>query len=563
MANGFGLGLANFMQNYQQGIDHNREVARQAKSDAWAQEAHDQLLATTARQNKAAAQDDALQSSLTKVNAPVISTRAQEGPQYQDEQGVTTPLPDLTSERAPTQDEQFDRAASAYSTRGDPGNAAKFTDAARAERMRRSSEAFNQVYSGSQGKDLKGLIDQSVQVFNADPGVANLENVRYDDKGGVTFDVFNKQTQKRISKTFADPRQLLNDLHSYYAPESWAAMEKARQASEMKVSEERSKQHVLRPGDVLGSQASGITKNDDLKPGFTWEADANGNRYQKPIGKTGVGGIGTDTYKLSNDAWELANKGETKLGPEMLLPGARLTQELVTNGKGKVPPALAAEVAHTVLADPKKVEPSIDNRTGRISGVFQHPTRGEFVIDADTASATNPGKFTPEQLTAMTSTYLSKLPATDRAGLVAAAFDVKARNTMVADINTTLEQAAKEQLAKTPGQERAVQAWLEKAKSENQAALKEKLALVSKYSTPPPATKDGKQPPTSLGGKGGIFPAGYTFLSAPRLNYLETQQASGALALTAKESAELKQLQAAKAAKAQRRTGWFGEDLGD
>ena len=54
-----------------------------------------------------------------------------------------------------------------------------------------------------------------------------------------------------------------------------------------KIAEERAKQHVLRPGDKIGSMDSGVTSNDDLKPGMTWAVDANGNRYQQPVGKSG------------------------------------------------------------------------------------------------------------------------------------------------------------------------------------------------------------------------------------------------------------------------------------
>lgn len=256
----------------------------------------------------------------------------------------------------------------------------------------------------------------------------------------------------------------------------------------------------LNAGQIAYNKRTGkeVLSNDN-----GYGVDENGNTIKISNGR-GVGaGKGVNQTKLIDDAWEWANKGDTKLAPEQLMPGRRLTEELMVNNN--LPPALAAEVAYAVTKDPKLVQPSIDQRTGDIVGVYKHPTRGEIKIDSNIASAKNPGQFKPEDMKAMANKFVSDLPAADRAGLQGAAFDPAKLKVMFDEIYGSIDKAAADRRKANPAITAAQsQDWSMKTKLATQQSLQKKLELINLYGNRPPkddkkATKKAVLPPESKG----------------------------------------------------------------
>ncbi len=155
----------------------------------------------------------------------------------------------------------------------------------------------NEAYS-------KGGVQSLLDMYNQHYNDGVQASFTPDPKGGAGGVISYVKDGKPFGAPtpITSPDQALDGVYSRLYPDKVQA---SRIATAQKVAEEKSKSHVMRPGDVIGSESSGVTKNDDLKPGYTWEVDTAGNRYQK---FTGGNSASNATSKEWHDAGVAAER---------------------------------------------------------------------------------------------------------------------------------------------------------------------------------------------------------------------------------------------------------------
>lgn len=211
---------------------------------------------------------------------------------------------------------------------------------------------------------------------DASPIGIDLENLAVDkETGAITVPMYNRLTGYKTTQTFADKRQLQDALQWHFDPEGKSAMEARELDAAAKLKFERSKPYELRPGGMRVDPVTGKTVRNDT--GYI-NVGTDENPQMVPVGRAGAGAAGAgkggkpqDPLKSADDAWEFSStKGETKLQPNQLATGLRMTRSMAADG---VDPALAAEVALEVSTDPTKARLELNTETGTVDLVYRNP----------------------------------------------------------------------------------------------------------------------------------------------------------------------------------------------
>ncbi len=257
MGLGFKGGFAAFMDGYNKQEAVNLQRDRQAKDDEWTQK------------QRARQEDEQQQSKKLKDDmAAAVKDVETEVPNFVMQSDDAGNVPAVKEKRAQTAEEKLRNISKVYSGVGNVEKAIELEGAANKLTMQDYATKFNQLRSGASALPIKDQLDKAVQIFNDAPNAGTISNVRYDDKGAVTFDALNKVTGQKITKTFSDPKQLLDDFHSYYSQGSWQQESEARR----KEAADRSKLQAFAPGSMV--------------------TDRDGNIKFMVPGRTSVGGVG-------------------------------------------------------------------------------------------------------------------------------------------------------------------------------------------------------------------------------------------------------------------------------
>ncbi len=267
--------------------------------------------------------------------------------------------------------------------------------------------------------------------------------------------------------------------------------------------EQQARVKIVKPGEAGIDTATGKVLFERDPVGMINVGTEEAPQWVRPgrgIG-TGTGKTQPDPGKAAGEAWEfVAKNADTKMEAGALAKGARLTKQLVAESHGRIPPELAAEVALAVTADPNKVTPSIDPRTGKIDGVFKHPEQGDFVISRGIATANSPGNLKPEQMRTLTQMLIEGQDPQIRDRMIAAAFDPAAKKGLLTDMFAEYDKAVDVEAASKPDQAAAIVRAADAVKKASTAALNEKLNLIAKYSKAPKTDT-----PSVIRPAGGIF----------------------------------------------------------
>lgn len=414
---GFKGGFAAFTEGYQRAQERERLIARQEKQDAWETENQERKREEWGRTAKQQAKDDALNAALEKAGGPVEEEVPQAGPVMPDVQGVAAPLAPIKVQRPARPEERYERAAEAYGQYGDVANYAKLKGASEAELMQRSAQAFGQLYNGAGGSSSnKDLIGKAVSIFNSDPGLGQIENVRYGADGSVSFEAVNKRTGQRMPKSFQDPRQLLDDLHGYYSPKSFEAM-RAQQ------SKDANETVVLGAGGRLVKKATGSLVADNPKDGYV-SRDADGNETWVST-KTGGAKAGKAPVNAIDVAFEDMTKGaETKfLSNDDYIAARELAKRIHNDNGGKVPVDTAIKTALAVRANPELEVPEVDVNTGMIHMVVKDARNNDVITRPAYAEGKNIKDIKPETVKALVAGMEKKLGAAEFEAIRDVAFD--------------------------------------------------------------------------------------------------------------------------------------------
>lgn len=230
--------------------------------------------------------------------------------------------------------------------------------------------------SGLKGSsaDLKRIVEEIGAGVDADESPLGIDykNVRPNGDGSVTVKAFNKRNGFSDDITINSIDDLKEKMTWHYAPDYARAQAEKRQAAADKANEPK----VVGPGAALVVGGKAVYQNPTDRTIIG--EDANGNPiYGKPTGansgasSSGKGVKVDDPMGGADDAWEfVSTKGEVKLQPEELAAGRRMTRSIASSG---VDPATAAEVAITVMRDPKKGRLEINGETGTIDMIFRDP----------------------------------------------------------------------------------------------------------------------------------------------------------------------------------------------
>lgn len=250
MALGFKGGFAAFMDGYNKAEERNYTRDRQAKEDAWVQSQRDVKLKEQER-------DETLRADIVAASKDKVTSVEQQGPLMQQD-GVDMPLPNIEQSRPQTEEEIRRSAAAAYRKNGKLTEAFANEDSAKKLGMEDYAIKFGQFRSSAQNLPIKDQVAQAIRIFNDSPNAGTIGEPRYDANGAVTFDAYNKVTGQKVTKTFADPKRLMDDLHAYYSQASWAKDQADLHEQEKKLATENSKLHNAAPGTTVYNGAGKI-----------------------------------------------------------------------------------------------------------------------------------------------------------------------------------------------------------------------------------------------------------------------------------------------------------------
>jgi hypothetical protein len=509
-----GLRAANsFMQGQDEATARNR--AEEDRTYQQGQRAYQagQQARTVAEQQRA----DTLRSDLSNIKSETSTDlRDPNAPQVDDDGNPSAAaLPAVKVDKL-LPDQQLRQAAAAYSKAGDFANAIKHHQEADKIGWERSTKLFQEVNAAAAAPSVSALdvANQIAKIFSNDPFSGKVTNVRDAGNGGVTIDASNRETGAVSSKTFANKAELLESMHSYYSPASYAALQAKRQEALIKrndkIAEEQAKGHVLSSG---GQFVPGV--GDPRKPvindtGYINIGTAEAPNWVKPNSK---GGKTDSPMKEVIEATKtILTDSSTKLEPAQTARVQTVAQQIFTEGRvdpatGRrvaIPAALAAQVALDVTLDPSKEEPSVDPKTGKTLTVYNHPQQGQFVI-----SHAPPKDLKPEQMKLQVQKMLDWTgqqgptgPAL-RSEMERAAFDPKVRASMFDKMDAEYDTQVQAQIASNPQQAPQLLAGAALVKQARRDSVTAKLGLIKQYSKAPALERQK----TDLTQNGGIAAA--------------------------------------------------------
>lgn len=405
----------------------------------------------------------------------------------------------VVKEKIP-QDVQLRQAAAAFKKAGDWGNALKHQQEADKIGWDRSAKMFQDLQAQAADPALTAidLAKAAAQIYSRDPFAGKVTNVRDDGKGGVIIDAQNRETGQTATKAFANKEALLQSLHAYYSPATYAALQAKRQEALIKAAEKAAEPIKVSPGQQVLLNGKVIhTAPPPVGSEYVGD-DANGQPiYRKlPSGAGGARGAGKteDPLKALNEAWELAaTKGADKLTPQQLGMGKRIADQIFTENAGKVPAAVAVEAAIEIALDPTRQEPSIDLATGKIKSVYNHPQTGEFVI-----SHLPPRDLKPEQMTLAVQKLIAAMPAEDAKKFSGAIKSEDASTRLVNEVQAAIDEQVEKDAAANPKMADQIRAQAQATRRATADSLTRKLQLGRQFG-PKPA-KAGSSVADAVGG---------------------------------------------------------------
>lgn len=240
MGIGFKGGFTAFMDGWNKAEDKNRAQKRQDEEDSWMKRERDRKVADQEREDK-------LRDELVEAAKDKQTTSPAHGPMLQ-ENGVDIPIPDIVQSRPQTEEELMRSTEQVYRKAGKVPEAIKYGSAAKQLAMEDYATKFGQWRAAAGELPIKDQVTQAAQIFNDSPNAGTIGNIRFDAKtGAVTFDAYNKVTGQKVTKTFADPTKLVDDLHAYYSQGSWNKEQEQRAAA----AKEAAKPQKLSPGEAV------------------------------------------------------------------------------------------------------------------------------------------------------------------------------------------------------------------------------------------------------------------------------------------------------------------------
>lgn len=362
-----------------------------------------------------------------------------------------------------------------------------------AQRLDRDAavEAFRRVQSGAGSMSLGQLASSVADIFNRDDTPGGVRNIQEQPDGSVSVEVFGEGF-KPFPMKFSSKEALLRQATALYDPEAYASIRKQEADLEAKLAAERAKTTTVGPGAAVIRDGKVVYQNTAGLVPTAYDAEGQPISWARAGGGGAAGGARgkpVDPLAGVRDRFEFAaTKGETKLTPDQLASGSRIAEQVFTEGRGRIPESVAADIALRVATNPSLVQPSVDPRTGEVTGLFSDPSLGEVVIDrnlpASVLETIPAGSNEKLGQTAARRIIESAGRPEVAAQLRAAAHDPAARRALIE--STTQEITAQAQEMVRRGRNAAsVQQWRDATVRDTLDALNRKLGIVSAYTKPP------------------------------------------------------------------------------
>lgn len=475
-------GMAAAVNGFFRGRDEETQRQRTATDDKWRQQ--QRAVATMQQQHELAQQARADQ--LRTVLANVQTTRTVPGTAQDDGAGNIVNAQSQTRTVAVPKDQQLRQAAEAFKKFGDIARYLEASGQADAIMMTRSAQRASQLEAAAAGKTTMQIAEQARQIFDDDPYPQRIRSIKDDGAGGVIAEMEDTSTGQVMTQAFKTPAEIIMGFKSIYNPKAYDALQLARQQAAIKAQEEAGKPFTLKPGEKqfvrnAAGQMVEVAHNDPV--GMINVGTEENPQWIKPGAGAPRAGAGkaTDPVKAAQDAFEfIAKNGDAKLTPPQLAEGARLTQQIVRESEGKVPPELAAEVALQVSMDPAKAKPSIDALTGKIVTAYRHPSHGELLISRLPPDQVSEADMKRAMELMMVAQDQKVLPE-----MIRAASDQEARTRLEASVLGALEASYERRIAVEPQRADALRNEQAQAKLATRESLDRKLILIAKYGKPP------------------------------------------------------------------------------
>jgi hypothetical protein len=251
MGIGFKGGFTAFMDGWNKAEDRNRSQKRQDEEDAWMKRERDRKIADQEREDKL--RDDlseATKDKTEKIDNFVMAP-------------VDGAVPPVEMTRPQTEEELLRSTERVYRKAGKVPEAIKYGSAAKQLGMEDYATKFGQWRAVAGELPVQEQVKQAIQIFNDSPNAGTIGEPVFDAKtGAVTFDAYNKVTGQKLTKTFADPKKLVDDLHSYYSQGSWNKEQEQRAAA----AKEAAKPFNLGPGEQRFSGTEVVATNTNESP---------------------------------------------------------------------------------------------------------------------------------------------------------------------------------------------------------------------------------------------------------------------------------------------------------
>lgn len=454
--------------------------------------------------------------TVTPVRVPGQDSVEASGDKQIEIPGTTPIAPTMkTVKRDRQQDAIWRDYAKAYQAQGDIAKAAEFNEKADKYAFQRTGRQVNEVLTG--GGDLFTKAQRAADLFDKDPFGGGVKGAPIkNEDGSVTLNLYNKENPGKVfPKTFKNERELAESLQSHYSPETYAKIVDARIKAQENAMDPSKR--FLRVGNSVYDTATQTFQSGPVPPGFVYDGEGADGQPRYVRGGTGGGsgagaGSGSGSGKgkgVPADATSAAlshfdsvvQHSEDKLPIDQASQARDYVSRLATTNPN-MPPAMVSRVAIAAAKDPNKLVPAINPDTGLIDTVFDDGQNGKITFNTGVGSAAKPGSIKPEQLQQMTTTLLASKSPQEKAELVAAANDPKARGAIE---DRMRQQAAAVIAQKTQGlneqQAAVVTQQINDALETKLGYLGNNLDMIAKYGERPPAKKtEGGSKITQPGG---------------------------------------------------------------
>jgi hypothetical protein len=364
------------------------------------------------------------------------------------------PTQNQTVKRAETrnrnQDEVFRDMAENRRKAGDIKGYFEYEDKANKLVFTRNINLFSQVAADAGNKSTFEVAKEIGNIFDSDPMNGGTKSIQDLGNGGVRITLYNKDTGKTSTKDFTGEnakQQMLQSFQPYFQPEMYAKLQQETALARARIAEEIAKNpyQTVAPGASALDKRTGKIVYTNPTDRTVIGTDENGNNiYGKPQGGSGTGagaGSGSGKGKGSGPVDpaaaalshfdSVAQHSEDKLPIDQAAQARDYVSRLATTNPS-MPPAMVSRVAIAAAKDPNKLVPAINPDTGLIDTVFDDGQNGKITFNTGIGSATKPGNIKPEQLQQMTTTLLASKSPQEKAELIAAANDSKARGAIEA-----------------------------------------------------------------------------------------------------------------------------------